>query len=248
LAMAFDKLKALATLGWELRLYHVPRRFDENVARALVRPPAEVRAACSSRHLLLFYLVEVGRYAFAYALADPSLFPGKPAGRLKAVDPTICPTATVVKRGVEGLASLYEAAIRFEEAPPAALSVTPLLMFPTLCQRPTQALEPLCKRAKAIREIVKRPIALNTEPLGYKPQDDATESSRLETNAAYKSGVGRQRGGSVATESTGAAKDSAAEAIGGSVSSADFAELCGCRVDAKCLAWLCRAVCGCEGV
>jgi len=74
LAMAFDKLKALATLGWELRLYHVPRRFDENVARALVRPPAEVRAACSSRHLLLFYLVEVGRYAFAYALADPSLF------------------------------------------------------------------------------------------------------------------------------------------------------------------------------
>jgi len=173
---AFDKLKALAALGWELRLYHVPRRFDENIARALVRPPAEVRAACASRHLLLFYLVEVGRYAFAYALADPSLFPGKPAGRLKAVDPTICPTATVVKRGVEGLASLYEAAIRFKGAPPAALSVTPLLMFPTLCQRPTPALEPLCRRAQAIREIVRRPVAL--EPLS-----DAAELSRQQLEA-----------------------------------------------------------------
>jgi len=255
---AFDKLKALAALGWELRLYHVPRRFDENIARALVRPAAEVKAACSSRHLLLFYLVEVGRYAFAYALADPTLFPGKPAGRLKAVDPAVCPTATVVKRGVEGLASLYEAAVRFEGAPPAALSVTPLLMFPTLCQKPTQALEPLCKRAKAIREIVKRPIAL--EPLGGKPQDDTAEPSRLETNDVQKSGAGRQRGSSVATESAGDASNSvvtestdiasssAAEASGGAVSSANFAVLCGCRVDAKCLAWLCRAVCGCGRV
>jgi len=173
---AFDKLKALAALGWELRLYHVPRRFDENVARALVRPPAEVKAACASRHLLLFYLVEVGKYAFAYALADPSLFPGKPAGRFKAVDPAICPTATVVKRGVEGLASLYEAAVRFEGAPPSALSVTPLLMFPTLCQRPTPALEPLCRRAQAIREIVRRPVAL--EPLS-----DAAELSRQQLEA-----------------------------------------------------------------
>jgi len=96
---AFDKLRALAALGWELRLYHVPRRFDENIARALVRPAAEVKAACSSRHLLLFYLVEVEKYAFAYALADPSLFPGRPAGRLKALDPAICPTATVVNGG-----------------------------------------------------------------------------------------------------------------------------------------------------
>jgi len=93
------KLVKLAALGWELRLYHVPRRFDENVARALVRSAAEVKAACSSRHLLLFYLVEVGRYAFAYALADPSLLPWRPAGRLKAVDPAVCPTATVVREG-----------------------------------------------------------------------------------------------------------------------------------------------------
>ena len=234
---AFDKLRALAALGWELRLYHVPRRFDENVARALVRPAAEVKAACASRHLILFYLVEVGRYAFAYALADPTLFPGMPAGRLKAVDPAVCPTATVVKRGVEGLASLYEAAVRFEGAPPAALSVTPLLMFPTLCQRPTPALEPLCKRAQAIREVIKRPIAL--EPLG-----DAADASRLETNNVQKSGAGRQRSGSVATESAGDAGGSAAEvaAGGGSASNAD------CRVDSKCLAWLCRAVCGCGGV
>jgi len=253
--MTFDKLRALAALGWELRLYHVPRRFDENIARALVRPPAEVRAACASRHLLLFYLVEVGRYAFAYALADPTLFPGRPAGRLKAVDPAVCPTATVVKRGVEGLASLYEAAIRFEGAPPAALSVTPLLMFPTLCQKPTQALEPLCKRAQAIREVIKRPIAL--EPLGGKPQGDAVEPSP--TSAAQKSGAGKQRdssavselasdaSNSVVTESTDIASSSAAEASGGSVSSADFAVLCGCRLDAKCLAWLCRVVCGCGG-
>jgi len=249
LAMTFDKLRALAALGWELRLYHVPRRFDENVARALVRPPAEVRAACASRHLLLFYLVEVGRYAFAYALADPSLFPGKPAGRLKAVDPTICPTATVVKRGVEGLASLYEAAVRFEGAPPSALSVTPLLMFPTLCQRPTQALEPLCKRAKAIREIIKRPIAL--ELLGDKPQDAMAEPShpRPEAGATQKSGAGRQRNSSAeGAESADVAGSSAAEAIGGSASSADFAELCGCRIDAECLTWLCRAVCGCGRV
>jgi len=242
------KLVKLAALGWELRLYHVPRRFDENIARALVRPLAEVKAACASRHLLLFYLVEVGRYAFAYVLADPSLFPGRPAGRLKAVDPAICPTATVVKRGVEGLASLYEAAVRFEGAPPAALSVTPLLMFPTLCQRPTPALEPLCKRAQAIREIVRRPIAL--EPLDGKPQDGAVESSP--TSYAQKSGVDQnavenvspQRGGSVAAESTGATFG----AGGGSVSSIDSAELCGCRIDAKCLAWLCRVVCGCGGV
>jgi len=99
LAMAFDKLRALAALGWELRLYHVPRRFDENVARALVRPAAEAKAACASRHLLLFYLVEVGRYAFVYALADPTLFPGRSAGRLKAVDPAVCSTATVVRGG-----------------------------------------------------------------------------------------------------------------------------------------------------
>lgn len=243
------KLVKLAALGWELRLYHVPRRFDENVARALVRPAAEVKAACASRHLLLFYLVEVGKYAFAYALADPTLFPGKQAGRLKAVDPAICPTATVVKRGVEGLASLYEAAVRFEGAPPAALSVTPLLMFPTLCQRPTPALEPLCKRAQAIREVIKRPIAL--EPLGGKPQNGAADASRLETNDVQKSGAGRQRGssgvaelasGSVTAESAGAAAD------GGSASNAVSAELCGCRVDARCLAWLCRAVCGCGGV
>jgi len=253
---AFDKLKALAALGWELRLYHVPRRFDENVARALVRPAAEVKAACASRHLLLFYLVEVGRYAFAYALADPSLFPGRPAGRLKAVDPAVCPTATVVKRGVEGLASLYEAAVRFEGAPPAALSVTPLLMFPTLCQRPTQALEPLCRRAQAIREVIKRPVAL--EPLGHKPQGDAAEPSRqrFEASATQKGVAGRQRdssadtelaggaSGSIAPELIDVAKDPLAETAvnGGSASSAD------CRVDARCLAWLCRVVCGCGGV
>jgi len=246
MTFAFDKLKALAALGWELRLYHVPRRFDENVARALVRPAAEVKAACSSRHLLLFYLVEIGRYAFAYALADPSLFPGRPAGRLKAVDPAICPTATVVKRGVEGLASLYEAAVRFEGAPPAALSVTPLLMFPTLCQRPTPALEPLCKRAQAIREIVKRPIAL--EPLGGKPQGDAAESSP--TSAAQKGGAGGQRDSSGVAElasNSVTAESADAAADGGLVSNAGSAELCGCRVDAKCLAWLCRVVCGCGG-
>jgi len=247
MTFAFDKLRALAALGWELRLYHVPRRFDENVARALVRPPAEVRAACASRHLILFYLVEVGRYVFAYALADPLLFPGRPAGRLKAVDPAVCPTATVVKRGVEGLASLYEAAIRFEGAPPAALSVTPLLMFPTLCQRPTQALEPLCRRAQTIGEIIKRPIAL--EPLGDKPQNGAVESDyqRLEAGATQKGGAGQnavenvspQRGGSVATEPTGAAVDVG----GGNAASNDD-----CRVDARCLAWLCRVVCGCGGV
>jgi len=238
------KLVKLAALGWELRLYHVPRRFDENIARALVRPAAEVKAACASRHLLLFYLVEVGKYAFAYALADPSLFPGRPAGRLKAVDPAVCPTATVVKRGVEGLASLYEAAIRFEGAPTAALSVTPLLMFPTLCQRPTPALEPLCKRAQAIREIVKRPIAL--EPLGGKPQDDATESNyqRDEAGVTQKGGAGKRGSGSVAIESTGATFGVG----GGSASTADFVEVCGCRVDARCLAWLCRVVCGCGGV
>jgi len=241
------KLVKLAALGWELRLYHVPRRFDENIARALVRPLAEVKAACASRHLLLFYLVEVGKYAFAYALADPTLFPGRPAGRLKAVDSAVCPTATVVKRGVEGLASLYEAAVRFEGAPPAALSVTPLLMFPTLCQRPTPALEPLCKRAQAIREIVKRPIAL--EPLGGKSQDDAAESSPTIADQNTVENLSLQRGGSVAIESTDVASSSAAEvATDGSASSADFVELCGCRVDAKCLAWLCRAVCGCGRV
>jgi len=251
------KLAKLSALGWELRLYHVPHRFDENIARALVRPAAEVKAACASRHLLLFYLVEVGKYAFAYALADPSLFPGRPAGRLKAVDPAFCPTATVVKRGVEGLASLYEAAIRFEGAPPAALSVTPLLMFPTLCQRPTPALEPLCKRAQAIREIVKRPIAL--EPLGGKPQDDTTESNyqRDEAGVTQKSGacqnaVGNanpQRGDSAAAESTSNVGGSAAEvATDGAASSVDFVALCGYRIDAKCLAWLCRVVCGCGGV
>jgi len=247
----FDKVSKLRELGWEVWLGFAPTRFDENIAAWAVADEAVVKRLCASGHLLFYYLVEVGGFVFIYGLADPTPIPGRagPLPFLKEVDPSVCPVATAVKRGVEALASLYEAVVELEQVDPLQLSHIPIRLYPQLCQRP--ALERLCKKARAIERLRKgeyraeegRPLA--GAPSGKEPPlPTITAGGAVDNNDRVKAADGgveiNATGGGVGAINVGNVGD-----LVGKNSSCSVEELLEkCRVGGECLHLLCRALCG----
>jgi len=245
----FDKVSRLRGLGWEIWLGFAPTRFDENIAAWAVADEAVVKRLCASGHLLLYYLVEVGGFVFIYGLADPTPIPGRagPLPFLKEVDPSVCPVATAVKRGVEALASLYEAVLELEQVDPLQLSSLPIRLYPQLCQRP--ALERLCKKAKALDRL--REGAYKAEegrPLAGAPSGD--EPPQLTTAAGDAVGTVGKTSASSGVETSAVGDDGASNvgASGRAESSCSVEELLErCRIGGECLRLLCQALCGCAG-
>jgi len=249
----FDKASKLRGLGWEVWLGFAPTRFDENIAAWAVADEAIVKRLCASGHLLLYYLVEVGGFVFIYGLADPTPLPGRagPLPFLKEVDPSVCPVVTAVKRGVEALASLYEAVVELEQVDPLQLSHIPIRLYPQLCQRP--ALERLCKKAKALDRL--REGEYKAEETPQKARSSAStplgEEPPLPTTVARDSVVGsndraKATGGGVEASAAGGVSVGNVGNPVGKNSSCSVEELLEkCRVGGECLALLCRALCGC---
>jgi len=228
----------LRELGWEVWLGFAPTRFDENIAAWAVADEAVVKGLCASGHLLFYYLVEVGGFIFIYGLADPTPIPGRagPLPFLKEVDPSVCPVATAVKRGVEALASLYEAVVELEQVEPLQLSHIPIRLYPQLCQRP--ALERLCKKAKALDRLRKGEYKAEEErpPASVSPGEEPSRPTIMAEGAV----------GVVGGSENGAGGGTKAGASSGVASSCSVEELLErCRVSGECLLLLCRALCGC---
>ena len=253
--VVFDKVSKLRGLGWEVWLGFAPTRFDENIAAWAVADEAVVKRLCASGHLLFYYLVEVGGFVFVYGLADPTPIPGRagPLPFLKEVDPSVCPVATAVKRGVEALASLYEAVIELEQVDPLQLSHIPIRLYPQLCQRP--ALERLCKKARAIERLRKgeykaeempqkaRPSA--SVPLGEEPSQPTTTVGGAVGNNEGAKATSNGVEASAADGGVGAGGGVEVGNSGRVVSSCSVEELLKrCSVGGECLRLLCRALCG----
>jgi len=251
----FDKVSKLRGLGWEDWLGFAPTRFDENIAAWVAADETVVKRLCASGHLLFYYLVEVGGFVFMYGLADPTPIPGRagPLPFLKEVEPSVCPVATAVKRGVEALASLYEAVVELEQVDPLQLSHIPIRLYPQLCQRP--ALERLCKKARAIEKLregeykaedtLQKTRLPASAPSGEEPPlPTITAGGAVDNNNRVKaadSGVEvNATGGGVGASNVGNVGD-----LVGKNSSCSVEELLEkCRVGGECLALLCRALCG----
>jgi len=239
----------LRALGWEVWLGFAPMRFDENIAAWAVADEAVVKRLCVSGHLLFYYLVEAGGFVFIYGLADPTPIPGRagPLPFLKEVEPSVCPVATAVKRGVEALASLYEAAVELEQVDPLQLSHIPIRLYPQLCQRP--ALERLCKKAKALDRL--REGAYKAEegrppagtPSGDVPQQPTSAAGTVGEAGARSVVKASAAGGGVGASNVGNVGD-----LVGKNSSCNVEELLErCGVGEECLPLLCRALYGCAG-
>jgi len=233
----------LRELGWEVWLGFAPTRFDENIAAWAVADEAVVKRLCASGHFLLYYLVEVGGFVFIYGLADPTPIPGR-AGSLpflKEVDPSACPVATAVKRGVEALVSLYEAVIELEQVDPLQLSLLPIRLYPQLCQRP--ALERLCKKAKALdwlrkgeyraEEVLQKTcLPASASPGDVLQRPTSAAGGIVDNNDRTKVADGGRGAGNVGD-------------LIGKNSSCNVEELLErCRISGECLFLLCRALCG----
>jgi len=240
----------LRGLGWEVWLGFAPTRFDENIAAWAVADEAVVKRLCASGHLLFYYLVETGGFVFIYGLADPTPIPGRagPLPFLKEVDPAVCPVATAVKRGVEALASLYEAVVELEQVDPLQLSHIPIRLYPQLCQRP--ALEKLCKKARAIEKLREGEYKAEETPQKARPSAGAPSgegSPQLTTAAGDAIGTVGKTSASSGVE-TSAVGDDGASNVGDSgraASSCNVKELLErCGVGGECLPLLCRALCG----
>jgi len=238
----FDKVSKLRGLGWEVWLGFAPTRFDENIAAWAVADEAVVKRLCASGHFLLYYLVEVGGFVFIYGLADPTPIPGRagPLPFLKEVDPAVCPVATAVKRGVEALASLYEAVVELEQVDPLQLSHIPIRLYPQLCQRP--ALERLCKKARALDKLRE----------GTYKAEDALQKARLSTSASPSDALQRPITAASGTVGAGGGTENGAGSGTKASASGDAASSCSvedllkkCHIGGECLALLCRALCGC---
>jgi len=243
----FDKVSRLRGLGWEVWLGFAPTRFDENIAAWAVADEAVVKRLCASGHLLFYYLVEVGGFVFIYGLADPTPIPGRagPLPFLKEVDPSVCPVATAVKRGVEALASLYEAVVELEQVDPLQLSSLPIRLYPQLCQRP--ALERLCKKARALERLREGEYREGKALQKARPSAGAPSGGTSLRHIAAAEGavdnndIAKAAGGGVEASNVGNVG-----ASGRAEPSCSVEELLErCRVSGECLRLLCRALCGC---
>jgi len=221
-----------------------------------VADEAVVKRLCASGHLLFYYLVEVGGFVFIYGLADPTPIPGRagPLPFLKEVDPAVCPVATAVKRGVEALASLYEAVIELEQVDPLQLSSLPIRLYPQLCQRP--ALERLCKKARALERLregeYRAEEALQkTRPSVNVPSSEGPSWSITAADSAVVTvGEANARSGVVANAAGGVGVNNVGDlgASGRAAPSCSVEELLErCRIGGECLRLLCQALCGCAG-
>jgi len=244
----FDKVSKLRGLGWEVWLGFAPTRFDENIAAWAVADEAVVKRLCSSGHLLFYYLVEVGGFVFIYGLADPTPIPGRagPLPFLKEVDPSVCPVVTAVKRGVEALASLYEAVVELEQVDPLQLSHIPIRLYPQLCQRP--ALEKLCKKARALDRLRKGAYKAEEErpPASVSPGEESPRPIIARGSVVGSNDKAKAFGGGVEASAVDSGRGASNVGVSGRAESScsvkDLLEKC--RVGGECLVLLCRALCG----